>query len=395
MRKEVRSLYDPAREYFRKIASDYKGSSLERILFRGIITFVDREGKDNRPRFSIKAKIFGIDDQNESNIENDNFYPSLLSIHQLAIPEVGEEVLIICEEIGNLSTGYWISRSDIKNSLTKVLAGDDLNTFDEESQTTSDKYGTSKLPKEEVDISPDEKYNIPDPRVKPGDVISQGRSNSFSRHSFDSTNKAGTIEHVTEEQPISNEEFYTKDYRKSNGSRVLLTTKSDIDTLVRDIYNKEVHSNFTQKSNNRSITPKKEYDSAYLLLETIELRLISRNSENKIQHAVLAEEQSIWLKQLIDLVRDLIDDIQIYRENVVTLTNNVATHVHMATGPTSPPLIPESIQFNSQLPNKFSIDQEHFNTDKQDFETIKDGGNTQVGENKGIRFHHSDHVGLN
>ena len=395
MRKEVRSLYSPERDFFRNIAESYKGGSLERILFRGIITFVDREGKDNRSRFSIKAKIFGIDDQNESNIQNDNFYPSLLPIHQLAIPEVGEEVLIICEEIGNLSTGYWISRSDIKNSLTKVLAGDDLNTFDENSQTTSDKYGMSKLPKEEVDISPDEQYEVPDPRVKPGDVISQGRSNTQFKHSFDDVNKKGKIEIITEELASSDEDFYTKDYRKCDGVRVLGATKSNIDTTIKDIYNKDFHPNFIQKSNNRLIAPKKEYDAAYLLLEAIELRLISRNSENKIQHAVLGEEQSIWLKQLLSLIKDLIDDIQIYRQNVLTLTNNVATHVHMATGPTSPALMPESIQFNSQLPNKFNIDQEHFDTDKQDFETIKDGGNTQVGENKGIRYHHSDHIAIN
>jgi len=393
MKRDVNALFNQEQTLLRKIASDNKDYNPGRLMYRASVAYVDRIGTEFRPRFSIKAKVVGVD---VPGVDTEyKFYPPLFPIHLISIPEVGEEVTLICEELGRLDTAYWISRTNPKNFLTKVNIGEDIETNDN-TQDRTGKYGRIKLPIENIDVFPNEKYEIPTPRVKPGDVIIQGRSNTFVRNTFDTKNKKGVLEMITAEQKVSDENFYKDDFRKSDGVRLLETTLCDIDTqILKNLYDLKFHSDFTHKSINRSVVPQKNYESSYLLLEAIEHRLISRKSVNEIQHIVLGETQEIWIRQLLDLIRDLIDDIQIYRENVVTLTNNVATHVHMSTGPTSPPLTPELIQFSTQLPQKLNTDKQNFDKDKTDFGTIKDGGNTQIGENKGIRFHHSDHIAAN
>jgi hypothetical protein len=295
--KSTREIYDPSLNIIRDVNQKYRCDKVNnRLIYRGIITFVDRVGNDSRPPFSLRAKVFGIDDPSSDDV-SENFYPSLFPPHLISIPEVGEEILIICEEVGNLRSGFWISRYNSNNTLTKVNVGYD----DDSSINISDKLGidTETIPKEKYEDSPDDAYPIPETRFKPGDTLEQGRSNTIIKHSFDKNNKKGYIELVTESQD-NGDKFFQDDFQKSNGARLILATLSNIDD--------EIISKTLQKTFSETFSGIKNSNSAYLLLEAAKLRLISRDG-GQVQSAVLAENQEIWLKALTEQIVKLIDQV--------------------------------------------------------------------------------------
>jgi len=292
--RSTREIYDPGIIFHKTAKQQYRNEKkFNRILYRGIVTFVDRIGNESRPAFSLRIKVFGIDDPYSS--ENENFYPSLLPPHLIAIPEVNEEVLIICEEIGNLKSGFWISTARNNNLLTKIVVGND----DQDFTSIQNKYGTeNSLSVESDDVNPNENYNIPEQRFKPGDVLVQGRSNTKINHSFDSVTKKGYIELLTEAQ-ANDSNFLSDDFTKSRGSRVIIATLSSLDDMIAKNIGKTFSSTFEGFKNT---------NSAYLLLESLRLRLISRDGGD-IQSAVLGENLEIWLKALTEQIINLTDQV--------------------------------------------------------------------------------------
>jgi len=344
--KDYPALINQEQSLMRKIALAEIGEGAPKILYRGLVALVDRVGTATRPRFSLKVKVFGIDDPNVNDLTKLRYFPPLFPIHLNALPEVGEEVILICEEVGDLSTAYWVSRTNTLNKSTFSESGGDI-AIDEQYQTKKGKYGNVQLPKETIDDTPDPNYPESNPRIKPGDNFQIGRSNTHVRHSFDLKNKKGLIELVTEEDPRQDSGIFTDEFRTSNGSRMLLTTLCDIDTkIIGDLYNLKFYEG--QGDNSTPYRESKNIDAAYLLVEALELRLVSRAGKD-VQHAVLAESQEEWLRDLIDLIKLLIDYI--------------IAHKHMANGPTSPPLVNDVTNFqNNQadfLEHKEPIKEHH------------------------------------
>ena len=101
--RDLSSLYNPEQTLLRSFSDLIKEYESAKILYRGLVMEVDRYGTDFRPRFSIKAKVIGVDDPYDNSVKNLKYFPPLFPIHMMALPEVGEEVLIICEEISNLN----------------------------------------------------------------------------------------------------------------------------------------------------------------------------------------------------------------------------------------------------------------------------------------------------
>lgn len=375
--KDVISLYSGEATVLRKIGADYKGQPPIKILYHGLVTYVDRDGVDGRPRFSCKVKVFGISNPQDLEWMNFKFYPPLLPIQLGVTPEVGEEVMLLCEEPGNLDTAYWIAGGTPSNKLQFTEAGERIQT-DDNLQTREEKYGSIKLPTEKESEKPNPKYPENNPRTKPGDVVLQGRSNTYLRHSFDVKNRKGTIEVITEEETVSKNNRNSSNYRKTTGGRVLAATLSDLDSLIIDQINKlRFDRDFTKNGG------KQKQDFAYLLLEAIELRLISR-SGGTVQHIVLGEEQERWLKALIDLTKELIDDL-------VEFSKQVSQHKHMAQGPTSPPLPPQATYFSQQTPQTL----EALRGAKTKSSDSGNYGNNFDGTKQYIPNHHSKNIAGN
>lgn len=182
-----------------------KVSGINREIFnvikRAIVIEVSRTINDDNlysrriPPYSIKAAIMGED----IDIENINpnlmiykWYRPLMSIHNISIPEVGEEVLIIRENTLINSSGYWVSRVNdsalTSTYLAREYAGNGNNKI-----KYGFKFDVKKIHADNSGIQSDinnKQYCIP---AKLGDVISQGRTGTYIRHSFVSNNTGSGI----------------------------------------------------------------------------------------------------------------------------------------------------------------------------------------------------------
>ena len=175
------------------------------ILSRGIVIEVDFNNRKNYKLaaavapFSVYAKIIGEDlDVARPQLQTEKiFYAPLLPMNNLCIPEIGEEVLILRESNEISSKGYYIGRVNNTPGLGYYPA---RQYMDDENSVTSPefKYGFSFEPDKLRDGSlnqlPSDELEIPSIPLTYGDVVQQGRSQTYIRHSFNRNNKKGVLE---------------------------------------------------------------------------------------------------------------------------------------------------------------------------------------------------------
>jgi len=88
------------------------------LLSRGIVIEADFNrnvygiGGVMRPPYSLNIKIIGDDFNTDTpnRPEEQRWYAPFFPIHNIMIPEIGEEVLVINESQDYSSKGYWIGR---------------------------------------------------------------------------------------------------------------------------------------------------------------------------------------------------------------------------------------------------------------------------------------------
>jgi hypothetical protein len=363
MKKDLSQLQNKGTTFFRLLSNQYHNEfDNTKLIYFGIVEDIDRLGNDNRPRFSILTRIIGIDPI-DSTFKSFRWIKPLFPIHLMSLPELGEQITIIPSEINNFDNAFWISTYSTKNKLTRTFVGEDIIDTINSNGDPSSKYGVQKDLEtlKDIDTEPNHEYNIPDDRNKPGDVIIYGRSNTQIRQSFDSKTQNGYIELVTEKDKINENEFYKNDFTKINGGRIIISTKTDLDTKI-------IEENNKLKFDNKFINKKLEVP--YTLIEAEQIRFISPRGGD-INNMVLAQKQSEWLEKILNLVGDVIDKIN-------TLNTKISTHKHMGTGPTSPPLPPELIDFTTKL--------------QLDFKLLK---SNILNEKDTIINHHSKNIGIN
>ena len=175
------------------------------ILSRGIVIEVDFNNQKNYKLaaaiapFSVYAKIIGEDlDVAQPQLQTEKiFYAPLLPMNNLCIPEIGEEVLILRESNEISSMGYYIGRVNNTPGLGYYPA---RQYMDDQNSITSPefKYGFSfeadKLRAGLLNKLPSDELEIPSIPLTYGDVVQQGRSQTYIRHSFNRNNKKGVLE---------------------------------------------------------------------------------------------------------------------------------------------------------------------------------------------------------
>lgn len=336
MKKDLQQLRNREQTFFRILSNQHKNDlNSNKILYRGVVEEVDRIGNDNRVRNSVLVRLVNID-PSDTDFEAFRWYAPLFPIHIIAIPEIGEEVLIIFENDSDFINGYWIKRVSTKNKLTRTLIGEDIidtvNSNESESEASYEniKYATNEdiKNKKDIDIEPDHEYNIPEDRNKPGDVVISGRSNTDIKQSFDSISKKGYIELVTERDTIDDNEFYKEDFNKTNGSRIITATQSDLDTKIIESDKLQFHEKFENKKQN----------VPYVLIESEQIRFISRKG-GEINHAILGEIQEEWFKEAIDILKSYIDDVKNFVDDFII--TEYLQHFHgTGVGPSTPTTVP-------------------------------------------------------
>ena len=175
------------------------------LLFKGVVIDVNFEVSKSTisaallPPFSVYAKIIGQDGSSADPLEETErtYYPPFFPMHNICIPEVGEEVLIFKETPEPSAAGYYVGRVNDSTPLNISYARDYVGINDPETRN-SFRYGFNfdvrELRKKFSYRSPSvETANISIPLTF-GDVVQQGRSKTYVRQSFNRNNKKGVLE---------------------------------------------------------------------------------------------------------------------------------------------------------------------------------------------------------
>ena len=175
------------------------------LIYRGIVIDIDftiyksTTSASVLPPFSVYAKIIGLDESSPfPERESDRtYYPPFFPMHNICIPEIGEEVLIMKEEPNAAAAGFYVGRVNDSTPLNISYARDFVGVDDPETNNGF-KYGFNfdvrRLRNRFKSLMPDdENLNMSIP-ITFGDVVQQGRSKTYSRHSFNRNNKKGVLE---------------------------------------------------------------------------------------------------------------------------------------------------------------------------------------------------------
>ena len=118
-------------------------------------------------------------------------------MHTICIPEIGEEVLILKENSEFSSRGYYVGRINDSSPLNISYARDYVGINDPETDNRY-RYGFSfdvkdlrKNQAHKMPSSVESNVSIP---MTYGDVVQQGRTKTYVRHSFNRNNKKGVLE---------------------------------------------------------------------------------------------------------------------------------------------------------------------------------------------------------
>ena len=198
-------------------------SKVPTLIFKGVVIDINFKTTSTylqaamNPPFSVYAKLIGIDDDTDSpeyQIEK-TYYPPLLSMHSISIPEIGEEVLILKETPEVAAAGYYVGRVNDGTALNIRYARDYVGN--QQSTANVYKYGFSfdvrKLRQAKIDKMPSSKFNNISIPMTYGDVVQQGRSKTYVRHSFNRNNKDGVLEQgILEEGQLSSNNIQQNTY---------------------------------------------------------------------------------------------------------------------------------------------------------------------------------------
>ena len=175
------------------------------LIFKGIVIDVDLSVLKSTtfasivPPFSVYAKIIGLDDDVENPLDTQDkiYYPPFFPVHTICIPEIGEEVIILKESPEPTAQGYYIGRINDSSPLNISYARDYVGINDPETDNRY-RYGFSfdvrELRKKFVNLMPSSEYSNVSIPMTYGDVVQQGRSKTYVRHSFNKNNKKGVLE---------------------------------------------------------------------------------------------------------------------------------------------------------------------------------------------------------
>ena len=161
------------------------------------------------PQYSINARVIGEDLSDtypEQNIPN--WFLPLISNSIVSIPEIGEQVLVIRETLRNDAKGYWIGRVNDSDRISLKLTNNQLKSGNPLPQQ---RYGMSfdvgvvnKRSKQPNSFAGRNVFQLPG---KLGDLIMQGRSGSFIRHSYNPQSGVSKKPAVLEMGILENKEY--------------------------------------------------------------------------------------------------------------------------------------------------------------------------------------------
>jgi len=318
------------------------------LLSRGIVIEADFNrntygiGGVIRPPYSLNIKIIGDDFNTDSPnaATEQRWYAPFFPIHNIMIPEIGEEVLVINESQNYSSKGYWIGRVN-ESALTNLFLAESWKTNSnipnaENYSSTEERYGFSfdveKLRNNNKInmISPSPQFENVSIEATYGDVIQQGRSRTYIRHSFNSNNYTGVLE-----QGLNNDLNTTSDnvgYQPLSGANPSIgetrtKTIHFYDTSVKRvgdfIFASETDE---QRSGDLGGIPRSiifnEADQIFNVAGA------NNGFNTTLYSQVLGEKLNSWHKANLSIMQSMLDGVTGLTTTVQTLLNAFIEHEH-------------------------------------------------------------------
>ena len=314
------------------------GKNTQIILIKGIVIDIDFQVDKNyklaadQPPFSIYAKIIGedLDVARPDLAVQKIYYSPLLPIHNVSIPEIGEEILIMRESTDISSRGYYIGRIGSSSQLNYTAARDYMDSREEGITSPEFKYGFSfnvdELRDRNANDSPSDEIKAISIPVTFGDVVQQGRSQTYIRHSFSRSNKKGVLEQGIRgvDQP-----FYSiRDLNPLDPSIGTTTTKN-IHFIDNSILNLGPYSLASTLPSDLSQGQRTGVDKAMIVNIADELYNISSNqTDTSMYRQVLGEKLIKHQAQTNGLIKTMLDGLTGLTETVQVLLEAFVEHEH-------------------------------------------------------------------
>ena len=334
------------------------------LIFKGVVIDVDLNVLKSTsfasvvPPFSVFAKLIGVDDDVEDPLATQNkiYYPPLFPMHTICIPEICEEVLILKENSGVSSQGYYIGRINDSSPLNISYARDWVGINDPETGNKY-RYGFSfdvrELRKKFVNQMPSSEFSNVSIPMTYGDVVQQGRSKTYLRHSFNKNNKKGVLEQGIrmDGQLASRGQINSFEYEDSNsleGPRMLADGEAatkpimlrSFDPSIGITKTKTIHlvdssikrlGDYTYQSfyGNKQ-TGALEGDDKGMIVNIAEeiYNISSRNIAGTLYRQVLGEKLVTQQQQSLNLMKQIMNTVSDFAESTQVLLDAFLEHTH-------------------------------------------------------------------
>tara|TARA_R110000824_G_scaffold5816_1_gene26743 strand:+ start:213 stop:1838 length:1626 start_codon:yes stop_codon:yes gene_type:complete len=338
------------------------------LIFKGVVIDVDLNALKSTsfasivPPFSVYAKLIGVDDDVEDPLANKNkiYYPPLFPMHTICIPEIGEEVLILKENSEFSSQGYYIGRINDSSPLNISYARDYMGINDPETDNRY-RYGFSfdvrELRKKFENKMPSAEFSNVSIPMTYGDVVQQGRTKTYLRHSFNMNNKKGVLEQGIrmDGQLTSKDKVSSFDYDDTSTpasvAQIALpdgespslykpATLRSIDPSIGATKTKTIHfvdssirrlGDYTYQSlyGNKQ-TGGLEGDDKGMIVNIAEeiYNISSRNVSGALYRQVLGEKLVIQQQQTLNLMKEVMNTVSDFASSTQLLLDAFLDHTH-------------------------------------------------------------------
>ena len=293
------------------------------------------------PQYSINARVIG-EGTSTKTPENDipEWYTPLISNSIISVPEIGEQILIIHETLKSNSKGFWIGRVNDSDRVNLKLTNEQRKpanplplsrygkAFDVKSLNIRSKQRDSYVEGKKI-------FQLPG---QLGDVIIQGRSGSYTRHSYnpmsESGGKPGVLEmgilHSRPYAPSINPTIgasHTKTAHFSNsvvsalGSQFNKQTPNENDIITETLVSPYVADGTTQTVENRKDFIVNIANEIYNVSNTTD-------SETSMYRQVLGEKLKEYFVEQDEITRGMLESIKGFVNTVDLLFSSYVDHTH-------------------------------------------------------------------
>ena len=317
------------------------------ILSRAIVISVklgvdvSPQGSANLPQFSINARIIGEDISGQSpENEAPRWYAPFLPNTIVSVPEIGEQVIVIRETTLNNSKGYWMARVNDTDKVSTKLTNEQNEAANKEPLS---RYGmpfdVNKLNSQSRQPSSKAGRNVFQLPLNLGDVLMQGRSGSYIRHSYLPlySNKPGTLElGILENRPYQRNPLGTVGSTKTKTVHFSDARPTDITPLLEKVTNEIDETNVRR-------------DFIVNIAEEIYNLSSTNDAQSRMHSMVLGEKLNNYFETQDNLLRNFVSTTKSILDVVEELFNSYIDHEHA---------LPE---INIDIPDKTIVDKQTVN----------------------------------